>query len=135
MRTAQKFLFYVDYVGEGDKTRSQAAEHFAVSKSTATYHLERAVSEGYLERFYSWTDEYQTGWAYRKPSAQLPMPFEGMAEIEPPDLLDQLFEDGSSALDLDTWAEVGTGEVYEDIYDHQGLYSHTTVRDARWEID
>jgi len=105
MRTAQKFLFYVDWIGEGEKTRLQAAEHFAVSKSTATYHLERAVAEGMLERFYSWTDEYQTGWAYRQPGTQAPLPFEGMAESEPPDVLDQLFEDGTSALDLDTWEE------------------------------
>jgi hypothetical protein len=105
MRTAQKFLMYVDWVGEGDTTRLQAAEHFAVSKSTATYHLERAVSEGMLERFYSWTDEYQTGWAYRKPGGNEEMPFEGMAESHPPDLLDQLFKEGTSALDLDTWDE------------------------------
>jgi len=104
MRTAQKWLAYVEWIGEGDSTRSKAAAHFKVSKSTATYHLERGVSEGVLERFYSWTDEYQTGWAYRRISGNLILPFEDEVEEEP-DLLDQLFEEGSSALDLDTWSE------------------------------
>jgi DNA-binding transcriptional ArsR family regulator len=104
MRTAQKYRIYAEWIGEGDATRSQAAEHFGVAKSTATYHLERAVAEGMLERFYSWTDEYQTGWAYRKPGAQPTISFEGEVE-EDHDLLDKVFENGSSALDLDTWTE------------------------------
>lgn len=66
MHQAEIFLRYVDFVGQGDTTRLDAANHFGVSKSTATYHLDRAVMEGYLERFYAFTNANQTGWAYRK---------------------------------------------------------------------
>lgn len=70
MRTAQVFLQYVDWLGEGDTTRSEAADNFGVSKTTAAYHLERGIAEGYLERFYSWCKGQQTGWAYRKRGGQ-----------------------------------------------------------------
>ena len=70
MRTAQVFLRYVDWVGQGDTTRAEASHHFGVSKSTATYHLERAVSEGHLVRFCAWCKGEQTGWAYRSTENQ-----------------------------------------------------------------
>ena len=70
MRTAQVYMRYVDLVGEGDITRSEAADLMGVSKTTATYHLERAVIEGALERFYAWAKANQTGWAYRRPGSQ-----------------------------------------------------------------
>lgn len=70
MRTAQIFLDYVDLIGQGDITRAEAAEHFGVHKSTATYHLERACMEGYLERFYAFARANQTGWAYRAVDTQ-----------------------------------------------------------------
>jgi len=65
MHQAELYKLYVDLIGQGDITRAEAAEHFGVHKSTATYHLERAVAEGDLERFYSYTRANQTGWAYR----------------------------------------------------------------------
>lgn len=65
MLGAQIFLQYVEWIGQGEVTRKHAAEHFGVHKSTATYHLEKGVSEGYLERVYAWTDANQTGWGYR----------------------------------------------------------------------
>lgn len=69
MLGAQMFLEYVDWIGAGDATRLDAAEHFGVHKTTATYHLERAVSEGYLVRIYTWAKANQTGWAYRAPQS------------------------------------------------------------------
>lgn len=131
MRTAQKYLAYVDFVGEGDTTRSQAAEHFKVSKSTATYHLERGVTEGMLERFYSWTDEFQTGWAYRKKGQENLIPFEGEVEQDP-DLLDQLFEDGTEALDLDTWAQYPPDGEVVHIDQHFEEYYADRVWEERW---
>jgi hypothetical protein len=104
MRTAQKWIAYVEWIGEGDSTRSKAAEHFKVSKSTATYHLERAVSEGVLERFYSWTDDFQTGWAYRRISGNILLPFEDVAEYDDP-------EPDSDEMD---WLEYGQHEAEQD---------------------
>lgn len=77
MRTKQVFFDYVDWVSRvGDCTRSEAAAEFGVHRTTATYHLESAVSEGYLERYYAYTKHNQTGWAYRLPGHQQPLPFE-----------------------------------------------------------
>lgn len=76
MRTAQIYFKYVDWIGAGECTRLQAAEHFKVHKSTAQYHLERAVADGYLIRVYSWTGGNQTGWGYQQPSRQSELPFE-----------------------------------------------------------
>jgi len=134
MSEAFKFWDYIALIGQGDITRSEAARLMGVSKTTARYHLEKAVSQGELERVKLVIDDRQVGFVYRKPGVNQELPFHHDEE-ETPDLLDQLFEDGTSALDLDTWIETGTGEEFEEVYDHQGLYSHTTVRDARWEID
>lgn len=69
MRTAQIWKKYTEYVtGQGDRTRDECAYHFGVHKTTATYHLERAVAEGALIRFYTWARNGQTGWAYKVPS-------------------------------------------------------------------
>lgn len=133
MSESFKYREYVDAIGEGDITRTEAANMMGVSKSTARYHLEKAVSEGVLERVKMVLNDTQVGFIYRKKGVQPLLPFEGVSESEP-DVLDQLFENGTDALDLDTWDELETGEPYEDIYDGNGIYSHTTSRDARWEI-
>lgn len=104
MSESFKFRDYVDAVGEGDITRSEAAKLMGVNKSTARYHLEKAVEHGMLERIKLVIDDSQVGYVYRKKGVQPLLPFEGEVEQEP-DLLDQLFEDGTSALDLDTWEE------------------------------
>lgn len=104
MSESWKFKDYVDAIGEGDITRSEAAKLMSVSKSTARYHLEKAVSEGVLERIKVVIDDMQVGYVYRKKGVQPLLPLEGVLESEP-DLLDALFEDGSAALDLNTWDE------------------------------
>lgn len=72
---AHKYREYAEYVGGGAVTRLQASEAFGVAKSTATYHLERAVMEGLLVRFHAYADGNQTGWGYM--SAERPkLPFE-----------------------------------------------------------
>lgn len=73
MRTAQIYFDYIDWIGQGDCTRAEAAEHFGVHKTTAQYHLERAVADGYLERVYVFTRNNQTGWAYRQVGTVEPM--------------------------------------------------------------
>ena len=76
------------------------AEHFQVHKTTATYHLEKAVKEGELVRFYAWTDAEQTGWAYRRADTIAPLPFEdsiydepGFEEYHPDAVMETFFSD------------------------------------------
>lgn len=47
-------------------TRADLAEHFGVGRSTARYHLDRAVEAGKLNRAYGWTGK-QSGWLYALP--------------------------------------------------------------------
>jgi transposase len=67
---------YHDYVGKFNSydilSRSEIADLFGVGRSTATYHLERAVEEGLLEKQYGWLGK-QSGWLYSKPGL-LPEP-------------------------------------------------------------
>lgn len=71
------YMSYVDWVGEGDCTRSEAARQFGVSKGTARYHLERAVDEGYLVRVHTYATKNQRGWVYTSPGGDL---FDGLDE-------------------------------------------------------
>lgn len=47
-------------------TRVDLANHFGVGRSTAGYHLDRAVSAGFLNRAYGWTG-LRSGWLYGLP--------------------------------------------------------------------
>lgn len=82
MERSQMYLAYAGLAGEGDITRLEAARIMGVHKSTATYHLDRAVSQGVLERYQGWTTENQYGWIYRIPGSNLPLPFEGMEDSQ-----------------------------------------------------
>lgn len=75
MITSHMYKEYADYVRGGAVTRLQAAEHFGVTKSTATYHLEKAVSEGLIVKFHAYADGNQTGWGYMS-SDNPPLPFQ-----------------------------------------------------------
>lgn len=62
---AARFLDYVDAIGKGAiVSRSEMAEMMSVSYSTARYNLERAVSEGYLNKQYGFVTDNQPGWLY-----------------------------------------------------------------------
>lgn len=64
---AAKFLDYVDRVGRGEiVSRGDMQERMGVAYSTALYHLERAVSEGYLHKQHGFIDR-QPGWLYALP--------------------------------------------------------------------
>ena len=64
---AIRFLDYVDAIGEGELvSRSDMAAHFEVAYGTALYHLERAVSEGYLNKVYGFATKAQPGWLYAR---------------------------------------------------------------------
>jgi len=44
--------------------RSDIAEVFGVCKMTATYHLDKAASRGYITRVYTWVSNKSRGWVY-----------------------------------------------------------------------
>jgi len=48
-------------------SRSEMAEKFEVSYTTAAYHLDRAVMEGALVRQHGYASENQPGWVYMLP--------------------------------------------------------------------
>lgn len=86
VRQAQIFREYAEWVGQGSATRLDAAMHFGVCKSTAAYHLDRAVREGLLVRVYDWCDQNQTGWVYRSVEIAMELPFyDEVNEYEPAD--------------------------------------------------
>lgn len=59
---------YVRATGKGTlQSRRDYAEFFGVSYSTALYHLERAVNEGYLNKQIGWVTDRQSGWLYGLP--------------------------------------------------------------------
>lgn len=66
---------FVDYVDQFEKgmlvSRTDAAMLFGVGRSTARYHLERAVKAGLLNKVYGWTGR-QSGWLYALPET-MPM--------------------------------------------------------------
>lgn len=70
MNTAHKYKEYAQWAGQGSVSRLDAALYFGVSKSTATYHLERAVAEGLLVRITVDTDGNQIGYGYQSPERQ-----------------------------------------------------------------
>ena len=58
---------YVKAIGKAEiVTRNQMAEQFGVGRSTARYHLDRAVRKGALNKQYGWTGR-QSGWLYAHP--------------------------------------------------------------------
>jgi len=62
-----KYLSVADYICQGRRgaTRSEIAELLGCGKSTATYHLEKAVRFGFLRKAYTWTGHgEQRGWVY-----------------------------------------------------------------------
>ncbi len=62
-----RFEDYVHALELGDiVTRSWAMERFGVGRSTARYHLERAVSAGALNKQYGWAGK-QSAWLYALP--------------------------------------------------------------------
>jgi len=74
-REAQIYRAYAEWIGQGGATRLDAALHFGVCKSTAAYHLDKAVKAGLLVRVYDWCDNNQTGWVYRGAEAPMELPF------------------------------------------------------------
>lgn len=75
---AATFLEYVDEMGQGGiVSRREMAQRMGVNYSTARYNLERAVSEGYLNKRYGYVTEHQPGWLYEwKMSMPQPKGFE-----------------------------------------------------------
>jgi len=62
-----RWLDYVNQFAPGDvASRQEVAQHFGVGRSTARYHLERAVKAGRLHKQYGWTGQ-QSGWVYALP--------------------------------------------------------------------
>lgn len=65
---ALKFLDYVDKVGQGDiVSRRDMCARMQAPYSTVVYNLERAVSEGYLNKQYGFASADQPGWLYALP--------------------------------------------------------------------
>ena len=67
---AIRYMDYADRVGVGAfVSRASMAALFDVAYSTATYHLEKAVSEGLLKKVVGYIGN-QTGWLYCLPETQ-----------------------------------------------------------------
>lgn len=65
---AARFLDYCDAIGAGEVVnRAQMAERMGVTYSTARYNLERAVSEGALNKQYGFATDHQPGYIYALP--------------------------------------------------------------------
>lgn len=65
---AAKFLLYVEHFGAGDvRSRKEVARLMGVPYSTALYNLERAVTEGYLNKRVGYASENHAGWLYALP--------------------------------------------------------------------
>lgn len=47
--------------------RLQVAEHFAIAKGTAAYHLNKGVERGKLIKLYTWVTQNSRGWVYYNP--------------------------------------------------------------------
>ena len=63
-----RWLDYVEKFEDGSiMTRKDVALLFGVGRSTARYHLERAVESGELNKQYGWTGK-QSGWLYALPT-------------------------------------------------------------------
>lgn len=62
---AARFLDYVDAIGAGEfVSRLDMAQKMGCCRSTATYNLERAWTEGYLNKVYGYASTDQPGWIY-----------------------------------------------------------------------
>jgi hypothetical protein len=74
--TASVYRVFVEFVEEkGDWVgRKECAQAFDVHPSTATYHLEKAVQFGALEKQPGFIGN-QPGWIYGLPGWQLELPF------------------------------------------------------------
>ena len=58
---------YAGVIGEGEVlSRKEVAERVGKHYSTVTYHLERAVSAGLINKAYGYTASGQPGWVYAK---------------------------------------------------------------------
>jgi len=63
-----KYIEYANALGQGEiLSRDDFAELMGASYSTATYHLERAVMAGLLNKQYGFIS-HQPGWLYALPS-------------------------------------------------------------------
>jgi len=49
--------------------RTQIAQDFGVTKSTAQSHLDKCVQRGLLKRFYGWLTARSRGWVYIDPTS------------------------------------------------------------------
>lgn len=68
-RRSITFHKYVSAIGKGEIVgRQDMADQFGVSYSTATYHLEKAVAEGLLNKQYGYLGGNQPGWLYALPA-------------------------------------------------------------------
>lgn len=65
---AVRFFAYVDKIKPGELvTRKDMEIRMEAAYSTATYNLDRAVSEGWLNRQWGYASENQPGWLYGLP--------------------------------------------------------------------
>lgn len=72
---AARFLEYAAAVGEGEiVSRRQMAERMGASYGAALYNLERAVSEGALNKQYGFASSQQPGWLYALPGTFQTLP-------------------------------------------------------------
>ncbi len=63
--------------------RLDVAAHFRITKSVATYHLEKCVQRGKLAKVYTWIGANWRGWVYVNPDyLDLPADYQISAHAE-----------------------------------------------------